>query len=227
MKQTLASPAHSHRAPAQRDRRSPRAVQPHAATSATSTTATVLDVADGLFSLRCAGLPRTAHRAASCLLAPAPGDLVACLDLASDGLWIVAVLRQAQPDATLTLRTAGAMRIEAAALALCAPELALEGETIGVRATRLQVASDEAELLGGRLKVLGATLKVIGDSLSTVFDRVAHFSKHHLRTTEGLDRVHATQIEQQASQILRLSSEHTLVNGEKLVKARGAQIHFG
>jgi len=105
--------------------------------------------------------------------------------------------------------------------------MTLEAGSLGVTATRMRFASDEAELVGGRLKVVGATFKMIGASLSTVFDRAVHFSKHHLRTTEGLDRVHAAQIEQQARQMLRLSSEHTLVNGEKLVKARGAQIHFG
>jgi hypothetical protein len=75
--------------------------------------------------------------------------------------------------------------------------------------------------------VIGATMKLIGSLFSTVFDRATHFSKHHLRTTDGVDRVQATHIEQDAGQLLRLSGEHALINGEKLVKTRGGQIHFG
>jgi hypothetical protein len=39
--------------------------------------------------------------------------------------------------------------------------------------------------------------------------------------------VSATHVEVQAQQLMRLEGEHALVNGRELVKARGAQIHFG
>jgi hypothetical protein len=92
---------------------------------------------------------------------------------------------------------------------------------------RAQVAADTAQVVGGEVRLIGATMKLIGSLLSTVFERATHFSKHHLRTTEGVDRVQATHIEQEAGQLLRLSGEHALVTGEKLVKTRGGQIHFG
>jgi len=56
---------------------------------------------------------------------------------------------------------------------------------------------------------------------------VQHFSRHYLRTTDGIDRVAATHVECEAKQLMRIEGEHTLVNGRELVKARGAQIHFG
>ena len=86
---------------------------------------------------------------------------------------------------------------------------------------------EQADLMGTRLHLVAGTLKAVGSALSTVFDRVLHHSRQHLRTTEGLDKVQADQLVCQASQLLELHGEHTLINGEKLVKARGAQIHFG
>ena len=74
---------------------------------------------------------------------------------------------------------------------------------------------------------VGSGIKIVGSALSSVMDRVQHFSRHYLRTTDGVDRVSATHIECEARQLLRLEGEHALINGEKLVKARGAQIHFG
>jgi hypothetical protein len=67
----------------------------------------------------------------------------------------------------------------------------------------------------------------VGNTCSTVFDQVQHYAQRHLRTTQGLDRVQAQQLDLQAEQLLQLHGQHTLVDGEKLIKARGAQIHFG
>ena len=70
-------------------------------------------------------------------------------------------------------------------------------------------------------------VKLVGSVLSTVFERVTHFSRNHLRTTDGIDRVQATHVECEAEQLARISGQHLLLNGQNLVKARGGQIHFG
>jgi hypothetical protein len=108
-----------------------------------------------------------------------------------------------------------------------APELSLEGERFRLRSAEADVAVQQARVVGHDWRFVTSTLKVVGALMSSVFDRVTHFSKHHLRTTEGTDRVQAAHVECEASQLLRLSGEHTLINGDKLVKARGSQIHFG
>lgn len=168
-----------------------------------------------------------ARRAASCLLEPAPGDSVACLVVAPDEFWIIAVL-QREEGVENHLRCAGNTRFEVdGGLSLQARELDLDGSRIGLRADKLDVTTDEAVVVGREFRLVGSALKLVGSLLSTAFDRVSHFSKHHQRTTEGLDRVQANYIEREAKQLLRLSGESTLITGETVVKARGGQVHLG
>ena len=87
--------------------------------------------------------------------------------------------------------------------------------------------ADTTEVVGRQLSVVAGRIKAVGQMLSTVMERVQHFSRSHVRTTDGIDRVTATHVEVEADQLMRLEAEHALVNGRSLVKARGAQIHFG
>ncbi|RYF84031.1 MAG: DUF3540 domain-containing protein [Comamonadaceae bacterium] len=182
----------------------------------------------GRWAVRSGSRVLMARRAASCLLEPAPGDSVACLALAPDEVWVLAVL-QREEGVMHVLCAQGPARLQSAAgaLTLQAADLRLEGERITVQAQALTADADQAQLSGRQLSVIGNGIKVCGALLSTVFERVTHFSRSHLRTTSGLDRVSAQQIDQQAEQLMQISGEHVLVQGERLVKARGAQIHFG
>lgn len=178
-------------------------------------------VASGALRLR-------AQRAASCLLAPADGDSVACLRIAPDEVWIMAVLQREEGTANV-VDCPGNLRIavEDGALELQAARVGLRADALDVVAHQTRVATDTADLVGRELHLVGTTIKVVGSVLSSVMERVQHFSRHYLRTTDGIDRVAATHAEVEARQLLRLEGEHTLVNGRELVKARGAQIHFG
>lgn len=185
------------------------------------------DAASGGWTLDGAGPHRLARRAASCLVEPEPGDTVACLE-GGGRAWITAVLERAAAGPA-TLRAAGGLR-------LGAPDapLELQAGTLTVRARRLQaegeqaaVTLEQADLMAQRLNLVAATVRSVGALWSSVFDRVQHFSRQYQRSTEGLDRVEAAQLQCEASQLMQLHGEHTLINGEKLVKARGAQIHFG
>jgi hypothetical protein len=120
----------------------------------------------------------------------------------------------------LTIAPAGVLQLQAARVGLKAGTLEIATQTA-------TLATDTADVVGRRLTLAGTTVKVIGSVLSTVMDRVQHFSRHYLRTTEGIDRVAATHVEVEARQLMRLEGEHALVNGRELIKARGAQIHFG
>lgn len=162
-----------------------------------------------------------ARCAASCLLVPAVGDTVALLRIAPDELWIVAVLERSGA-AGQVVRFHGDTRIEVKNGALH-----LDADELHAKSSRVSVLADSAELSAGKLRLVGTAINVVGSALSSFFDRVSHFSRFHLRTTEGIDRVQATHLEYEASQLLRMQAEHTLINGEKLVKARGGQIHFG
>ena len=169
-----------------------------------------------------------ARRAASCLLEPAAGDSVACLRIAPDEVWVMAVL-QREEGAANVVRCPGNLRIavDGGALELAAARVGLRSDALDIDARQLRVNADTAEVVGRQLSVIGTGIKLVGSVLSSVMDRVQHFSRHYLRTTDGIDRVAATHVECEARQLLRLEGEHTLVNGRELVKARGAQIHFG
>lgn len=173
-------------------------------------------------------LQTEALRAASCLLEPEIGDTVACLEIAPSQYWIVAVL-QREEGVKDVLRFQRSARVETAG-----SELALKADSIAMNSCAFRLATEDADLLADRaqwvgeeFKGVGKAFRIAGALLSTAFDRVSHFSKHYLRRTEGLDRVQAQMLQQDATQLMQISAEHTVINGEKLVKARGGQIHLG
>lgn len=169
-----------------------------------------------------------ASRAASCLLEPASGDSVACLRVAPNEVWIMSILQREEGVANV-VNCAGDMRIAAAGgtLALDAARVGIKSDDFDLSTGNAAVAVDTGDVVGRQLRVVGSSLKIVGSVLSSVLDRVQHFSKSYLRTTEGIDRVSATHVEIEAQQLMRLEGEHALINGRELIKARGAQIHFG
>ena len=206
-----------------------RAAAPRRAVALQPLIAQVLtfDAASGAWSLDCAGQPRLARRAASCLVEPEPGDTVACLE-GGGRAWVTAVLERAA-GGPATVCASGGLRIggPGAPLELQADTLTMRAQRLQAEAEQATVTLEQADLMARRLNIVAATVRSVGALWSSVFDRVQHFSQQYQRTTEGLDRVEAAQLQCEASQLLQLHGEHTLINGEKLVKARGAQIHFG
>ena len=177
------------------------------------------------------GLRLRTQRAASCLLQPEPGDSVACLHCAGQDAWILAVLHRpgCAPHVLRPADGAAGLRIDGGG-----GSIDIHGGRIGLRADRLEghmgsaaFTADTTEVVGRQLSVVAGRIKAVGQMLSTVMERVQHFSRSHVRTTDGIDRVTATHVEVEADQLMRLEAEHALVNGRSLVKARGAQIHFG
>jgi hypothetical protein len=167
--------------------------------------------------------------AASCLLAPIAGDTVLCFGAAPDDVWVLGVLERCAGAQERLLQCSGDTRfvVEGGRLALEAEQLQMKSARLELRADTAAVSIDAAEYVGERVRLIAGTVKLVGSVLSTVMDRVNHFSQHYLRTTRGLDRVSADHIECDAAQLLHLRGEHALINGAKLVKTRGAQIHFG
>lgn len=188
---------------------------------------TDVDTSTGRHTVASGQLLAIGRRATSCLLEPAVGDSVACLIVAPDEFWIIAIL-QREEGVENRLRCDGATRFEVAGtLSLQASELELRGAELGLRADRINVTTDEAVVVGRSFRLLGNAVSVVGALLSTVFDRVSHFSKHHQRTTDGIDKVQANYVEQDAREVLRLSGQTTLITGATVVKASGGQIHLG
>jgi hypothetical protein len=169
-----------------------------------------------------------ARRATSCLIEPMPGDTVACLRAALDEAWVLAVLAR-EDNVPTVLRCHGATRLEVqgGALAIAAPEVRIGAQRMDVQSDELQLGARSVDVVSDTCTVAGSALRVAGAALSTVFDRVAHFAKQYSRATDGFDHVQAGYIEREARQLVNVTGEHVLINGDKLVKTRGGQIHFG
>lgn len=190
-----------------------------AATPALQAVGLVTGQEGGAWLLRSGAVVLRARRAASCLLQPAVGDTVALCLVAPDEAWVTAVLERdgAAADVLASERP----------LTLESPALTLQAAQVRVQSQSLEAATDSARLVASEVNLYGSVVKLVGQTLSSVFERVTHFARHHLRHTESIDRVQARHVEIEAQQMVRVSSEHTLLNGDKLVKARGGQIHFG
>lgn len=170
----------------------------------------------------------SARKAFSCLMEVEPGDTVQCLRSTDSSAWILAVLDRAAgspsvlrcPADTSIVSTKGHLNLQAESIGMRCDDLQLDSKT-----SQLNVG--ETEVIGGGFRVVGRSFKLIGKALHSVMDQVTQFSRNYLRTTHGLDRVQSQHIEMNAKKLVRLSGEHTMFEGEKLVKTRGSQIHFG
>jgi hypothetical protein len=161
-----------------------------------------------------------ARQAFSCVVAVQVGDVVAAFLDAQRQCWVMAVLERSGAQ-DVVLQSQGKLELSAPTVSANAREL------LQLAAPQVRLSCEQADAMGERLNLVGGTVKAIGAALSTLFDRVHHHSKQYMRSTEGLDRTQAGHMELQARQLLQIHGEHTLVEGEQLVKARGAQIHFG
>lgn len=162
----------------------------------------------------------TAKRAVSCLIDPAVGDQVACIHAPEALHWIVAVLRR---DVGAPLVLGG----NEAVLQLRATTFSVRTQEMNVDSQQLCVRSAETTVSGTTVQLIAGVVKLTGSLFSSVFERVHQLSRHCLRTTQGLDRVQAEHIEVDAGRLLRMQGEHAIIQGEKIVKARGGQIHLG
>lgn len=196
--------------------------------AATHCVGIVTAVVGDQFTISSGSLTGPGRRAVSCLLEPTVGDTVAALIVAPGQLWITAVLEREEGTAHI-LRLNGPICIDTgqAALTIASGSVSLKTAAFVLSTQRAEVHSDEALLTGREFKVIGNTVKLVGAVLNTVFDRVMHYSRQHWRKTEGIDRVSGAYIEIEAQQVLRQKGEHVFVNGEKMVKTTGSQIHFG
>ena len=162
----------------------------------------------------------SARQAFSCMVAVQADDVVAALLDDRRQCWVMAVLERSGAQ-DVVLQSQGRLELSASTISANAQEV------LHMAAPQVRLSCEQADAMGERLNLVGGTVKAIGAALSTLFDRAHHHSKQYMRSTDGLDRTQAGHMELQARQLLQIHGEHTLVEGEQLVKARGAQIHFG
>jgi hypothetical protein len=183
-----------------------------------------------------------ARRAVGCLIEPCTGDRVACWRVAGDDgrgdeVFIVAVLERADVEAALQIRLGagtglcaedGRLSLQAdRGLQMKAPQCTLETDRLEVRSDEVSFVYRSLHSLGELATAVLGQLRLVGGALSTVFERQTHHAEQHFRKVEGLDRVEAKVIQQQAETLLHLQGENVLANGERVVKVQATQIHLG
>lgn len=191
---------------------------------------------DGGYSLRTAvGMVR-AERAASCLVAPALGDLVIVAHSRAGESFILAVLRRSgeetaiEVDGDLRIRSRGGQVLVSARedVSIAA------GRTVGVSASALRLDAAAATVAFERLRYLGRSLvaeldtaRTVATTLESVVDRISVRVKRSFRRVEEIDSVKANHIAYAAESTLSLRSDHAVITAERLVKVDGKQIHMG
>jgi hypothetical protein len=181
--------------------------------------AEVLGDQDG-YTVHAGTRPCRAERAAGCLLEPRAGDRVACwqvdADTESPATFIVAVLSRRDADLGTRLSLPGDV------------EIAAPGGSLRLSARdRLGLVAQTIDSISTVFAATVGQLKLVGALFSTVFDRETHHAQQHSRSVEGVDRLDAAVVDHQARELMRLHAQNVLADGERLVKVRGTQIHFG
>lgn len=185
----------------------------------------VCAVADGGWLVNADTGSFTARVAASCLLQPQVGDTVWCCGIVTEHqaarYWLTQVLERAEPAGARVLLPPDAT------LASTDGRLTLHTDALRVRSQRLELLCEQASVIGAAWEAVVGAVQLTGQTLRSVFDRVTHTAQHHQRVTSGSDSVHANVIDLRAGQLASVQGEHVLVQGEKLIKSRAAQIHMG
>lgn len=169
-----------------------------------------------------------ARRAASCLLAPAPGDRVLVCGPDAGSAWVIAVLeRRADRPARLVLDGDAEMDVRGSLRLHADQSLELASDTLRLRAREGSALIDRFHCFGRELAAAIGRLRLSGNLLETFVDRITQFARHSLRSVENVDQVRSGVIDYQAEQTLNLRGRQLLATAEELAKIDGGQIHLG
>lgn len=198
--------------------------------------ATVTEAASGGFKVRAPSGDFSARKAASCLLAPRPGDLVDLSLVEGGDCWIVAVLERDEASAAeiavpgdLDLRAGGRVRVGAQqGIDLCAEE------SVSVVTGRVEVRSVEVRATFERLSALGKLVhqqiekvRSVSSTVDVVAERMSQTFERCYRFVGESDTLRARRVDVQAEETLRIHGNNAVVTAEGLVKLDGGQIHMG
>lgn len=170
----------------------------------------------------------TARRAASCLVLPRVGDLVAHVGTEAGASHVTAVLeRAAGVPLTLCLPAGSVIAAQDGALTLQADALTLAARSFHLEAEQAQLNVEQVNAVGRKASWSYSAVKVTTELLESFAERVLQFARWSQRMIDGPDQVRSRQIDYRAEQILQLQAHTVIANADKLFKADGEQIHIG
>src|SRR5690606_38187058 len=167
-------------------------------------------------------------------LAPQVGDEVLLSGPVPDRVYLIAVVRQADPDAArleldgdihLASLKGGISVHSAQGLELgCAQGLSLSSESMGLRAQRGMFTIDELNYLGRQAHVAVARTSWVGSLCELAIDRITQVAHSVLRMVRDTEQLRAGRLDYEAEQTARLHGGHALVTARHLVKVDADQI---
>ncbi|HEY4119412.1 MAG TPA: DUF3540 domain-containing protein [Byssovorax sp.] len=198
---------------------------------------TVARVADGAIHVQTSAGEYRAARAASCLVAPAPGDVVLVSTLADGESYVVAVLERPgagstalEIDGDLSVR-APAGRVVVAArdgIDLAASRsVSIVAGAFDVTAREASLAFEALDVVSTRVRAELGRVKTVAAAIDTVVDRWTERVKRSYRRVDELDQVRAGRIDYEAKKSMNLRAESAILTAEELVKIDGGQVHLG
>ena len=183
--------------------------------------ASVADVQDDQISLTMDGESTPgARRAASCLLAPVPGDTVLVSSI--DGtIYILAVLERANSgDATLSVPKAETLRLRQKSIALEASDLSANVQTA-------TISVEKTNFIGSVLTGVAETLEMVARTIKRVAGHEISHAGTAVRTVDGVESLKANTIAHDASDFLTLKSSATVIDATTDVRVNGERISLG
>lgn len=197
----------------------------------------VIRTSGSMFVVETEGGEITAKRAASCLLEPAPGDMVIVAVATADQAYVLAVLEREEGapgrislegDLDVDLR-GGQLRLKAEeGVTLASPkDVSVISSGVRVRAITGEVALQSLSFLSTVVRAEVEKAKLLAGSLDSVMERLSQRVKRAYRVVEETDHLRAARVDYAAKETMGLHGANTLVTAEELVKLDGEQIHVG
>lgn len=166
------------------------------------------------------GHEEAALRAFSCLVEPAPGDLV-LVGRAEGETFILAVLAR-RGDAPMRVAMPGDATI-------AAPDgrLTLDAGTLDLRAGATEVTTRTLDITAARTDASLGRVSLLAETIETLAQRILGRFRRSIRIIEDSEQLRARDIDQRASGHMHLRGDAVTMQGSALVKLRGDQIHLG
>ncbi|WP_198371172.1 DUF3540 domain-containing protein [Roseomonas rosulenta] len=167
------------------------------------------------------GRQEAALRAFSCLVEPAPGDLV-LVGEAEGQAFILAVLAR-HGDAPMRVAMPDGATIGAAQDA----RLTLDAGTIALRADTTEVTTRSLDVTAGRTGASLGRVSLLAEAIETIAQRIVGRFRRSMRIVEDSEELRARDIDQRASGHMHMRGDAVTLQGGALVKLRADQIHLG
>lgn len=198
--------------------------------------ATVEEAHEGALALRTPHGPATARLAASCLLAPEPGDRV-LVSLDREEAFVLAVLeRSGAGERRLVLPGPARLEVPEGRLSIAArdgvslasaTEVSLAAPDLAMSAARLTAGVTETAFTGAGLEARVARIKVVARAVDSFLGRCVERMVSCLRQVREHDETQAGSARQIVEGTLTVHTANTVHLAEGHVKIDAEQIHLG